>query len=79
MARTLTIEQVFENVGWTAKWEARGKTEGRTEGEEHKAFTIAQNMVNMGLPLETIVSATQLDPEKVKTLYLSKEKVEGRN
>jgi hypothetical protein len=22
MANTLTIEQVFEDVGWTAKWEA---------------------------------------------------------
>jgi hypothetical protein len=82
MARTLTIEQVFEDVGWTAKWEARGKaegtaegrTEGRTEGEEHKALAIAQNLVNLGLPFETVVSATQLDPEKVRTLYESKEK-----
>jgi predicted transposase YdaD len=78
MARTLTIEQVFEDVGWTAKWEARGKAEGRaegrTEGEEHKALAIAQNLVNMGLPFETVVSATQLDPEKVKTLYELNEK-----
>jgi hypothetical protein len=61
MARTLTIEQVFENVGWTAKWEARG--------EEHKAFSIAQNLVNLGIPFETVVSATQLDPEKVRAMY----------
>jgi hypothetical protein len=65
MDNTLTIEKVFENVGWTAKWEARGVA----LGEERKALTIAQNMVNLGIPLETIVSATQLDPEKVKSLY----------
>jgi hypothetical protein len=65
MKDTLTIEQVLENVGLTAKWEARGKA----EGEEHKAFSIAQNLVNLGIPFETIVSATQLEPEKVKALY----------
>ena len=45
----------------TAKWEARG--------EERKAISIAQNLVNLGLPPETVVSATKLDPEKVKALY----------
>jgi hypothetical protein len=58
---SLTFEQALENVGLTAKWEAKG--------EEHKAFSIAQNMVHMGLPFETVVSATQLEPEKVKALY----------
>jgi hypothetical protein len=42
----LTIDQLCENVGWDAKWEARG----RTEGEERKAFSIAQNVIKMGLP-----------------------------
>jgi hypothetical protein len=60
-----TLERIFEETGLTAKWEARGKAEGRAE----EAFGIAKNMVNMGLPVETIVSATQLDPEKVKALY----------
>jgi hypothetical protein len=89
MANTLTIEQVFEDVGWTAKWEARGRAEGeargrtegeargrtegeargRTEGEEQKAISIAQNMVNLGFPIETVVSATQLNIEKVRPLY----------
>jgi hypothetical protein len=59
----LTIEQVVENVGLTAKWEARA--------EERKALSIAQNLVNLGIPLETVVSATQLDLEKVKPLYQS--------
>jgi hypothetical protein len=66
---SLTFEQALENVGLTAKWEARGRTEGIAEGEKHKAFAIAQNLVNMGLPFETVVSATQLEPEKVKALY----------
>ena len=42
---------------------------GRAEGEDRKALAIAQNMVKMGLPAEVIVSATQLEPEKVKALY----------
>ena len=62
----LTIEQVFENVGWIAKWEARGEARAK----EREALAIAQKMVNLGLPPETVVSATELDPEKVKALYL---------
>jgi hypothetical protein len=69
MDDTLTIEKVFENVGWIAKWEARGEAKGEARGEERKALAIARNMVNLGFPAETVVSATQLDPEKVKTLY----------
>jgi hypothetical protein len=69
----LTIEQVFEEVGWIAKWEARGevkgKAEGKAEGEKQRALKIAKNMVALGLPFETIVSATQLEPEKVKELF----------
>ena len=61
----LTYEKVFEEVGWIAKWKARGKA----EGEEQKALAIAQNLVNLGLPVETVISATGLDPEKVKALY----------
>ena len=70
---TLTIEQVFEDVGWIAKWEARGRAEGEARGEargkEQNKLEIAKNMVALGLPFETIVSATQLEPEKVKELY----------
>jgi hypothetical protein len=60
-----TFERFYEETGLAAKAEARG----RAEGEERKAFGIAQNMVKLGLPVETVVSATQLDPEKVKMLY----------
>ena len=65
MNKRLTLEKVLEDAGWLAKWEAKGMAKGRECG----AFDIAQNMVNMGLPFETVVSATQLDPEKVRVLY----------
>ena len=54
-----SFEQLLREVGFIAKW------------QEREALAIAQNMVNMGLPQETIVSATNLDPEKVKALYQS--------
>jgi hypothetical protein len=65
----ITLEQVMINCGLAAKLEARGEVRGRTEGRTEGAFAIAQNLVNMGLPFETVVSATQLEPEKVKALY----------
>jgi hypothetical protein len=34
-----------------------------------EAVAIAQNLVKLGIPFETVVSATQLDPEKVRALY----------
>jgi predicted transposase/invertase (TIGR01784 family) len=45
----------------------KGLQKGLAEGYAEK-FEIARNLVKMGLPVETIVSATGLDPEKVKTL-----------
>jgi predicted transposase/invertase (TIGR01784 family) len=46
-----------------------GIIKGRAEGEESKALHIAQELIRMGLPFDTIVSITKLDPEKIKTLY----------
>ena len=60
-----TYEKLFEKVGWTAKWEARGKAEGKAQ----EALAIAKNLVDLGLPAETVISATRLDPERVKALY----------
>ena len=65
----LSFEEILEETGLTAKWEARGETKGEARGEERKAVDIAQKMITLGLPFETIVSTTGLDPEKVKTLY----------
>ncbi|WP_461255239.1 hypothetical protein [Treponema sp. R80B11-R83G3] len=55
-----TFHQVLEETGL------------KSSLEERKSFSIAQNMVKLGLPIEIVISATQLDPEKVKTLYQEK-------
>ena len=57
----VTTMQLLKQAGWIAKWEA--------VGEERKALAIAQNMINLGIPLETVVSTTQLDLKKIKALY----------
>jgi predicted transposase YdaD len=54
---------------WQSEGEVIGEARGEAKGEEKSSFRIAQNMVKMGLPIETVISATQLDPEKVKALY----------
>jgi len=69
MKRISKLDRVFIETGWAAEWEAEGRAEGEARGRAEGAFSIAQNMVKMGLPIETVISATQLDPEKVKTLY----------
>ena len=66
MSSTATcLEDVLIETGMMARAEARGET----RGAERTAFAIAENMVKLGLPLETIVAVTKLDPEKVKALY----------
>jgi predicted transposase YdaD len=77
----LTVEQILEEAGilgrleakWEAKGEARGEARGvaigEAKGKENEAFAIAKKMIQLGLAPETIVSATNLDPEKVKSLY----------
>jgi len=51
------IEEACKKSGLLAKW------------EERKSLSIAQNLAKLGVPIETIISATQLAPKKVKTLY----------
>jgi hypothetical protein len=55
------FDEVMEKSGLAARWEEKYRAK--------EAFDIAQNMVNLGLPIETVISATRLDPEKVKVLY----------
>jgi len=64
-----SLEDVLIETGVMARAEARAEARGEARGEERAAFNIAENMVNLGLPLETVVAATKLDPEKVKALY----------
>ena len=61
MDAQLKLDKVLEEIGLTAKCEAKA--------EERKAFSIAQNMVARGYPIEDIASVTMLDPKKVKALY----------
>jgi len=69
MRKYTKLDKVFIETGLAAQWEAEGEARGRAEGRFEGAFGVAQNMVKLGLPIETVISATELDPEKVKTLY----------
>jgi len=80
----MTFEDVLEEAGLIAKWEARGETRGeargeargkaegeargKIEGRERTTLEIAGNLIALGLPVETIVSATKLDAETVRGL-----------
>jgi hypothetical protein len=66
MSDALTIEKVFENVGWTAKWEARGEAKGKTEGQDEKAREIARNFKKMGLSVSQIAEGTGLSLDTQK-------------
>ena len=57
----VTLEEVLERTGFNARAEARA--------EERNSLKIARNMVASGFPPETVISMTELDPEKVKELY----------
>ena len=70
MSKTeLTLDQIFEEAGLTAKWEARGEAKGEARAGKRKAIAIAQNMVNQGYPIEAIVAATELDSDTVAQLF----------
>jgi len=59
------LVEILEEVGIAAELEARGEVRGK----EWKANDIAKNLINLGLPPETVVSATGLEIDKVKALY----------
>jgi len=61
----VSFDYVLEMTGANARAEAKGEV----KGAERASLAIAENMINLGLPFETVVAATKLDPEKVKTLY----------
>ena len=78
------LEEVGYMDGYTARMEAKieakmeaameAKIEAKMEARgEERVLDIARNLVNLGLPLETVVSATGLGIDKVKEMYVTKE------
>jgi hypothetical protein len=61
---TVTLEQVLEETGITARAEARGEVKGKAEAK----LEVAKNLIKIGLSLEKVVQATELDLETVKNL-----------
>jgi predicted transposase YdaD len=64
----LTMDQLLENVGLTAKWEARGEVRGQAIGEEKKALEIARNLLGSGFSVEQTAKLAGLAIEKVEAL-----------
>ena len=64
-----SLDDVFVVTGLAARWEAKAEA----KGAENKALEVARNMINFGIPLETIVAVTKLETETVKKLFMSKE------
>ena len=68
----LTLEKVFEEVGFIAKWEARGKAQGLAVGEARgkvdKANEIARNMLESGFQAEQVARLAGLSLEQVQLI-----------
>jgi hypothetical protein len=64
-----TFREVLESSTFGANWRAEIKAEGEARGREAERAEVARNLAKLGIPAETIITATQLDPEKVKALY----------
>jgi hypothetical protein len=60
----MTMEQLLEDAGLTAKWEARGKA----MGEEKKALEIAKNLLGNGFSVEQTAKLAGLEIGKVEAL-----------
>ncbi|GHU94914.1 hypothetical protein FACS189479_08120 [Spirochaetia bacterium] len=56
----LTVEDVLREAGYIPRWLETGREEGREE--------VARNLLNMGLSIEQIAMAAELDIETVKSL-----------
>jgi hypothetical protein len=73
MKMSKKFDRLMEETGLAAKWEAKGEARGKAIGEARGRtegrVEVARKMVKMGLPAETVITATDLDPEKVKQLY----------
>ena len=72
----MTLDQILEEAGLTAKWEARAEARGLAEGEargiargeEKKAGEIAKNMLESGFSEEQTAKLSGLDITKIRAL-----------
>ena len=64
----LTLEDVFEEVGWIAKWEARGEARGEEKGRAESTLEIARKMKEMNFSNEQIQTATGLPAKTIEQL-----------
>ncbi|MCR4774345.1 MAG: transposase [Prevotella sp.] len=46
----------------------KGRAEGETIGEKKKSLEIARNLKKMGMPIDTIIQATNLTAEEIQNL-----------
>ncbi|GHU02051.1 hypothetical protein FACS1894147_03120 [Spirochaetia bacterium] len=65
---TLTMDQVLEEVGLTAKWEARGEAKGEVRGEARGKYEVARNALNEGFSVDSIQRITGLPLETINKL-----------
>ena len=54
----------------TEKGRAEGRTEGRAEGKTEERIAIIRNMLELKLPIETIVKATGWSPDEIKNIAI---------
>jgi hypothetical protein len=68
---TLTIEDVLMEAGLIPKWMEEGRREGKEEGREEGKEEVAKNLLGLGWSVEKTAEVSELDIEKVKSLYAS--------
>lgn len=54
-----------------AEGEAKGRAEGEAKGKAEEKMGIAKNMLELGIPLETIAKSTKLSMEEIKKLKIN--------
>ena len=68
----MTLEQILDDIGITAKAEARGEARGEAigeaRGEERAAVKVARNLLRDGFSQEQAARLAELDIAKVRAL-----------
>ena len=63
-------QDIYNSVMYTAEIEAeaRGKIEGKIEGEKAKALSVAQSLMETGMPIADISRHTGATEEEIRKL-----------